>query len=289
MRIPGLRGLSPWGVAKRAVKDFVDDDMVAYAAALAFRVLLALFPFAIFLLTLLGALGRPVFFDWLFEQAQTALPPGAAGRVEQVIGEVRGQANEGLLSFGIGFAVWVAATAVRLLMKALNTAYDVEESRPAWKRFALSIVYTAGLAAMLIVAAGLMVVGPQAATWLAGQLGFGGLAVALWTWLRWPAAALLLLIAVAVVYDVAPSIDRPFRIVTPGSVLAVAAWVAASLGFSFYVSVFGSYGATYGSLGGVVVMLLYFFISAAVLLFGAEVNAAIHHAGEDHERAIRDG
>jgi membrane protein len=276
-------------VAKRSVKDFADDDMTTYAAALAFRVLLALFPFAIFLLTLLGALGLPGFFDRLVEQAATALPRSAAGMVEQVIGEVRGQARSGLLSFGIAAAVWSASSAVRSLMKALNAAYDVDESRPAWRRFALSIAYTIGLAVMLIAAAGLMLVGPQAAEWLAGQLGFGGLALALWTWLRWPVAALLLLLAVALVYYAAPNVDQPIRFITPGAVLAVVVWIVASLGFSYYVSNFGSYGATYGSLGGVVVMLLYFFISAMVLLLGAEVNATIHHATEGRAPAARGG
>ena len=131
---------------------------------------------------------------------------------------------------------------------------------------------------MLIVAAGLMLVGPRAAEWIAGQVGLGHVVVTLWTWLRWPIAAVLLALAAAVVYYVAPNVDQPFRLITPGSVLAVVLQVAASLGFSFYVSTFGTYGATYGSLGGVVVLLLYFFISAAALLLGAEVNAVIYHA-----------
>jgi membrane protein len=163
-------------------------------------------------------------------------------------------------------------------MNALNAAYDVAEDRPAWQRYPLSIVYTVGLAAMLILGAGFMLLGPRAAEWIAGQVGLGDAAVALWTWLRWPVAALLLALAAAVVYYVAPNVDQPFRIITPGSVLAVAAWIATSLGFSFYVSAFGNYGATYGSLAGVVVLLVYFFVSAAVLLLGAEVNAVVYHA-----------
>ena len=280
MRIPGFGEASPFEAAKLTVTDFVDDDMPTYAAALAFRVLLALFPFLIFLLTLLGALGLPDFFTWLIEQAQTALPRNAAGLVEQVIGEIRNQADGGLLSFGIVAAVWVAATAVRSLMTALNAAYDVEESRPAWKRFVLSIVYTVGLAVMLSVAAGLMLLGPQAMGWLAGQVGLSDVVVTVWGWLRWPVAAALVGVAIAIVYAVGPNVAQPFRIVTPGSVLALVAWVVASLGFSAYVANFGTYGATYGSLGGVVVLLLYFFISAAVLLLGAELNAAIFHLTE---------
>ncbi len=284
MQIPGLAGIGPGQLGKRSVKEFLADDMTTYAAALAYHVLLALFPFVIFLVALLGFLNIPQFFDWLVSQAQTALPQQAAQQVVQVIREVQGQAQGGLLSFGIIAAIWAASAGVRSLMNALNAAYDVEESRPSWQRYLLSILYTIALAVMLIVAAGLMLIGPQVAEWIAGQVGLGNLFLTLWTWLRWPVAVLLLMLALAIVYYAAPNVSQPFRFITPGSVLAVIVWILASLGFSYYVSNFGSYGATYGSLGAVVVLLLYFFISSAVLLLGAEVNAEIYHARQE-ERA----
>lgn len=278
MRIPGLHGLGPGALATRAVKGFIDDDMATHAAALAFRILLALFPFALFLLTLLGALRLPRFFDWLLEQARVALPAQAAGQVATVVGEVRAGGQGGLLSFGLVAALWAASAGVRATMHALNVAYDVAETRPLWRRYPLSLAYTVGLAALLIAAAGLMLLGPRAMGWLAGRVGLADLVVALWAWLRWPAATLLLALAVAIVYYAAPNVEQPFRLITPGAVVAVIAWLLASLGFSYYVGHFGDYGATYGSLGGVVVLLLYFFISSAALLLGAEVNAEIHHA-----------
>jgi membrane protein len=283
MTIPGLRGSSPWAVANRACRDFVADDMPTYAAALAFRSLLALVPFAIFLLALLGSLGLADFFDWLVRQAQTALPRDAAALASQVVAEVRGQASGGLLTFGIATALWAASAAVRSLMTALNAVHGVTESRPIWKRYPLSVAYTLALTAMLIAAAGLMLIGPRAVGWVAGQASLGGPAVALWVWLRWPAALLLLLAAVATAYHAAPDIARPFRFATPGSVLAVAAWVAASLGFAAYAGRFGAFGATYGSLAGAVVLLLYLFLSAAALLLGAEVDAAIDRLAGDGE------
>ena len=280
MRSPGLGAIGPIELAERTGKQFLRDDMTTYAAALAYHVLFALFPFAVFLLALLGALGLPGFFDWLLGQARTALPADAFGLVERAVGQVRGRRRGGLLSFGIAAALWAASSGVRSLMTALNAAYAVEENRPAWRRYLLSLAYTVGLAAMLVAAAGLMLIGPQAMGWLTDQAGVGGPFATLWTWLRWPAAILLLMLAVAVVYGVAPDVEQPFRVVTPGSVVAVVAWVVASLGFSSYVSNVGNYGATYGSLGGVVVLLFYFFISAAALLLGAEVNAAIFRAAE---------
>ncbi len=258
--------------------------MTSYAAALSFWVFFSLFPFILFLVVLLGFLRIPGFFDWLVDQARTVMPEQAAGLVEQIVGRMRDRASGGLLSFVVVVALWSASAAVRMAMHALNLAYDVEESRPAWKRYPLSIVYTMLLAAAVIVAVGLMLVGPRVTEWFAAQVGPGPLFVALWAWLRFPVAILLLMVVVALVYYLFPNVDQPFRFITPGSVLAVIVWIAASFGFSFYVSNFASYSATYGSLGAVIVLLLYFFVSAAVLLFGAEVNAQVYyHFAEDEE------
>lgn len=287
MAIPGFAGKAPLDVGKQAVNDFIDDDMMTYAAALAFRVLLALFPFIIVLLTLLGALGRTEFFDWLLHQAQVALPPQAASIMTGVVSEIRGQPRGGVLSFSILFALWTASAGVRSLMNALNAAYDVEESRPAWKRYPLSLLYTIGLACVLIAVTALMVLGPNVMQWLSGQLGLSEVFATLWIWLRLPVAVVLLLLTFALIYRVMPNVDQPFRFVTPGAVIAVVVWILASWGFSAYVANFGNYGATYGSLGGIVILLLYFFISAGVFLFGAEINATISPA--DAERGAGDG
>jgi membrane protein len=252
--------------------------MVTYAAALSYHLALALFPFIIFMLTLLGALGLSEFFDRVLIQSQAALPPDAYELMARVIGEIRGQSREGLLSFSILFALWVASTGMRSVMNALNAAYDVEETRPAWKRYPLSIVYTIGLVAVIIAAAVFRLIGPWAAQRFANRLGLTTAVANVWTWLRWPVVVLLLLLVVALIYYLGPNITQPFRYVTPGSICAVVVWIVASLLFSAYVENFGNYGATYGSLGGMVVLLLYFFVSAAVLLLGAEINAAIHPA-----------
>lgn len=135
---------------------------------------------------------------------------------------------------------------------------------------------------MLIVAAGLMVLGPQIATWFADGVGLGGTFVALWTWLRIPVAVLLLVVVLALVYYLFPNTKQPFRLVTPGAVLAAVVWLAASLGFAYYAANFANYSATYGSLGAIV-LLLYFFISSAVLLFGAEVNAEVYREAVEEE------
>lgn len=273
-------GLGPVALIKRTVKEFGEDDMSIFASALAFQGLLSLFPFVLFLVALLGFLHLQDFFDWLREQAALVLPPVAMERIDPVIAQLQ-QQQGGLLSFGILLAVVSASKGVRTLMRALNAAYDVKEERPGWKLYLLSLLYTLGLALMLLAAAGLMVTGPQAMGWLAGHFGLQELVVTLWAWARWPVTVVLLMLAVAVIYYVAPDVEQDFRFITPGSVLAVLIWILASLAFGFYVQNFNNYNATYGSIGAVIVLLLYFFISASVLLFGAELNAVIEHASTE--------
>jgi membrane protein len=280
MRIWGLRGIGPFTVLRRAIKEFFEDDMTTYAAALAYQVLFSIFPFIIFLVALLGFLHLSSFFEWLRQQLEIIVPQQAMDQLNQVIDQLQ-QPRGGLLSFGMVIALWTASSAVRATMHALNTAYDVKEGRPAWKLYPLSIVYTIGIAAMLILAAALLVVGPGAIEWLTQMVGLERYFVILWAWLRWPVALFLLTLAVAVIYYVGPDVEQEFRFITPGAVLSVLVWVAGTIAFDYYVRSFANYNATYGSVGAIIVLLTYFYISAAVLLFGAEVNAVIEHASPE--------
>lgn len=282
MQVPGLHGLSLITVLKKSIKNFFDDDMTTYAAALAFQIILALFPFILFLIALLGFFDLSNFFDWLRQQAQFFLPQQALEQLNNVIDEI-GKPQGGLLSFGIIFALWTASAGVRAMMNALNVAYDVKERRPPWKRFPLSIFYTIGIAIMLILATALLMVGPQAVQWLAHRVRLEQLFVTLWTLLRWPSALLLLIAAVAVIYYAAPNYKQRFRFITPGAIIAVVVWIAASTGFNFYLQNFANYSAMYGSIGTIIALLLYFYISAAVLLYGAEFNSVIEHHAQDRE------
>lgn len=261
---------------KCAVKEFLSDDMPTYASALAYQAIFSLFPFLLFLIALIGFLQLPQFFDWLQGQAFTLLPAQARDEVLPIIHQLQ-QQKAGLLSAGILVALWSASAGVRSTMHALNAAYDVKEGRPAWKTVSLSVLYTIGLAVLLLLIAGLMVTGPEVMRWLAGKIGLEQFVVTAWTWARWPVAAALMILVVALIYYVAPDVEQSFRFITPGSVLAVLFWIAASLGFGFYLRNFGNYNAMYGSIGAVIILLLYFYLSSAVLLFGAELNAVIEH------------
>ena len=271
-----LRGLGFIELMKRAVKDFGEDEMDTYAAALAFRGLFSLFPFLLFLVAVIGFLDLQPFYDWLRSHAALLLPAQAMEQEDAVILQFERQ-KSGLFSIAILFALWTASAGVRSAMVAMNRAYDVPEGRPLWKRYPLSVLYTVGLAAMLLTVAALMVVGPNVMGLAAEVLGLKELVVLLWTWLRWPVAVLLMVLAVAVFYYVTPDVEQEFRFITPGSLIAVLTWIAASLGFGVYVQNFADYSATYGSIGAIIVLLMYFYLSAAVLLFGAELNAVIEH------------
>jgi membrane protein len=174
-------------------------------------------------------------------------------------------------------AVWSVSGGVRSLTKALNTIHGVGESRPAWKRVVLQAFFALGLAVTIILATALLLIGPRLVEWIVGLVGLDEVFVSLWSWLRLPVALVLIMLAVSVLYWVVPNVDHPYRLITPGAALAVIVWVIASLGFAYYVSNFANYSVVYGSLGAAIALLLYFYISAAVLLLGAEVNVAIHH------------
>ena len=271
---------------RRAGKEFSDDDMMTYAAAVSYQVFFSLFPFIIFLLALLGALNLQSVFDFLLRQASTVMPSAAQTMISDIVSQVQSQASGGIMSFGVIIALWSASSAVRMAMHALNVAYDVED-RPGWKKIPLSILYALVLAALLIVSAGLMFFGPSLVEPIFRAVGLGSvvsLLTTLWAFLRIPVAVLLLMFAVALIYWLFPNVaGHRFRFVSPGAVIAVIVWILASLGFSYYVSNFGSYSATYGALASVIVLLLYFFISSLILLFGAEINSETYRVVEGDE------
>jgi membrane protein len=268
-------------VSKRSLTCFAQHDMFTYAAALAYRALFALFPFFGFLIVLLGFFQISVFFEWLINQGDFPLDEQYAEFGRGLISEIQEQSQSGLLSSVGVIAVWSVSRGVVSLTKALNTVHGVEEFRPTWKRVLLQVFFALGLAVMIILGTALLLIGPRVVAWIVGLVGLDEVFIFLWTWLRLPAALVLLMLAVSIIYWVVPNSDHPFRLITPGAALAVIAWVIASLGFSFYLANFADYSVVYGSLGAAVALLLYFYISAGVLLLGAEVNEAIKHCTSD--------
>jgi membrane protein len=276
---------------ERSIRKFFEHRMSTYAAALAYRGLFGLFPFVLILVVLASALGLADFIEQAHLQSSRQVPHQLEPVVEQsreqiqplerMIQQAQKQAGGELLIFGIAVALWSTSALARTLTEAFNTAYEVPETRPGWKRYALSLAFGPILALMVIVSVGMMLIGPRLIERLAELVGLDEVFVFLWGWLRFPVALFLLAVVVSLVYRYGPDAKQRFRSVGLGAALAVVLWAISSVGFSFYLANFADYGVTYGSLGAAVGLLLYLYLSASVVLLGAEVNAAIYHALPD--------
>lgn len=283
VRRRSLRGTEVIGLGARSARAFFAHRMTTYAAALAYRGLFGLFPLVLLVVVLLGVLDLEGFYGRALAPMGSELPRSEIAVVPTLIESAREQVGSGLLSFGVAASLYSVYALARTLVEALNVAHGVGETRPAWKRLLLLVAFGPALAATTIAAIGTILIGSRLAEGIARLVGIDEAAVFLWTWLRLPVALFLLAVVLSVVYRFAPNTDQPYRLVTPGAAVAVAAWIVASVGFSVYLANFADYGATYGSLGAAIGLLLYLYISAFVVLLGAEVNAAIQNASEKQD------
>jgi len=272
----GLRGL-----VRRVVAEVQQDNCAGYAAALAYYFLFALFPFFLFLTALLGYLPIPNLLDRMMAFLAQVMPGEALSLVEDNVRNLVSQQRGGLLSFGILAALWTSSSAITGISDALNHAYDVEEGRPFWKVRGMAILLTIGLSIFLISSIVLLMFGPQIGGWLAGFVGLGGAFEIAWNILRWPVILFLVITAVATIYYFAPDVDQHWKWITPGSVFAVVLWLLVSLAFSYYVNNFGSYDKTYGSIGAIIILLTWMYVSGFVILVGGEINSVIEHASAE--------
>lgn len=259
------------GLLGRLREEWKRNKLSDAAAALTFYGVLSLFPFLLFIVALAGLVIQPAQVQALIGALGREVPPAFSRLPYAQLAQLTSGPSRGVLTFSALTAVWSATAGVVSLMTALNTAYGVTESRPRWKVYGIALgMMLAG--AILALLAGLVAVATPA---LATRLG------APWTtlvgWLRLPLAALLMMILWAALYSVLPDARQKFKFMPPGSVTGVLVWLAASLGFSFYVSHFGTFGITYGALGGIIVLLLWMWISSLALLLGAEINAVLAH------------
>ena len=239
--------------------------------------LLALVPAIVFLVALAS-----LFPPTVLQQMMTALAAFAPAEVVQIMRDqlqsIAGGEQTGLLTFGLLMALWSSSAAIVSIVDALNRAYDIEEARPWWKVRLIAIGLTLALAIFVILAFGLVIAGPRLAEVVANQVGLG--AVVEWTWkiVQWPVVFILIALTVATLNYFGPDAEQDWTWVTPGAVLATALWLLASLAFKIYLANFADYNATYGSLGGAIVLMLWFYVSGLAVLIGAEMNAEIEHA-----------
>ena len=277
--VPMTRGLGFTDLLKRTFEETRKDHLDVFAGNLTYKVLFALFPFSVFLLSLLNLFGAQEFLDTLFDRASVVLTEGAAAFLEdQLLGIATSKAQGAYTAGAIAsllLTLWGVSGAFRSVMKAMNAMYEIEEARPTWKRYLLSVLLSLGTAALLLFALALILFGPQLGAAVGDSVGLGSVPRLLWNVVLWPVLFCEVLLAFSLVYYFAPDIEQRFRWVSLGSIIAVTLWIVFSVLFSLYVNNFGSFNATYGSLAGVAIFLFYIYWSALIMLVGAEMNQVI--------------
>ena len=263
------------GVLKRTFREFKDDDLVDWAAALTYYGILSLFPGLLLLVAILGIVGAPATQPLIDNLGSVA--PGPAKEIAtstlQSLQSSQGAAGVAAI-IAIAAALWSASNYVGAFMRASNAIYEVPEGRPFWKLRPLQLGVTLLMVLLLALCAIAVVVSGPLAETVGDVVGLGSTAVAIWNIAKWPVIALVFMVMLALLYYASPNVRHPrFQWITPGAALAVVLWVVASLAFAFYVANFGSYNKTYGTLGGVIVFLTWLWISNIAVLLGAEMNA----------------
>ncbi|WP_073266583.1 YihY/virulence factor BrkB family protein [Cryptosporangium aurantiacum] len=270
----------------RAVREFNDDGLTDWAAALTYYGVLSIFPGLILLAAALGLVGESV-REPLLDNLE-GIAPGPAQEI--LTGSVRDLTESSTIAgplaiLGLAGALWSASGYVGAFMRASNVIYDVPEGRPVWKTLPIRVVVTIVVGVMLVISALIVVFTGGLAERLGELLKVGDTAVMIWSIVKWPVLVLLVSLMFSLLYWASPNAKQAgFRWITPGGLLAVVLWIAASVGFAIYVANFSSYNATYGALGGVVVFLIWLWISNIAILLGAELDAELHRA-----RAIASG
>ncbi len=267
-----------WGVTRGAFAGLLEHQSMGAAAMIAYYLLFAIFPFLLSLASLLAFLPIPDLMDRLMFLLGQVAPPAAADLLRSTLRQLVTRQHGGLFSLGLLVALWAAANAVEAMMQSFNRILGLREHRPFWRTRGLAILLAIGVSVFTVLGLVALWFGSQVSHWWAGRGGLGPLPVQVWDVARWPLVLVFLVVAVDQLYFLAPAARQRWRWVSPGAVLAVLGWVAASLGFSAYVRHFGSYNATYGGIGAVIILLSWIYLSAFFILVGAEVNAA---AGAD--------
>ena len=276
-----LGGRSWFGVLKRTISEFRKDNLTDWAAALTYYGILAIFPALIVLVSILGLIGDSATQPLLDNMSQVA--PGPANDiVSGAIEQVSSQDAAGIaLVIGLLGALWSASGYVGAFSRASNSIYEMEEGRPFWKLRPVQIAVTIVLILLLAVSAIAVVITGPLAEQVGKVVGVESAAVTAWDIAKWPVIVLVVITSIAVLYWAAPNVRHPgFRWITPGSILAVLLWIVASAGFALYVALFSSYNKTYGSLAGVIVFLVWLWVSNLAVLLGAELNAELERGRE---------
>jgi membrane protein len=258
-----------------------DDNVYNGAAALGFYMTLSIFPAFIVIMTVIPYLPVQDVDQAIMDLLYEALPPDSAAMVEGIVLEVTQEQRGGLLSFGILFTLWTVSTGMYAIMQQLNITYDVKEARNFVHARITALLLSIAFVLLVVGAFTLIVLGGVMEQWVFAAFGESEAVVYAFRVFRWIVIVLALLLGFALIYRFAPNVQQDFRFITPGAVLGVVLLGVASLGFSFYVSNFGDYDATYGSIGAVIILMFWLYIAGLVILVGSEINALVEHYSAD--------
>lgn len=287
-RIPHWRvgSVDLTAITRETAEEVADNDLQGLAAEMAHHSVLAIFPFLLFLAGLTAVVdnifGIDNLSDRIVDEGAEVLPADATSLLRSFVEEVVHSDGSGASVFGLAAALWAGSGAIGSAMKGLNRICDAKEERGIIRRKLTAIALTVVFSGSLLVAVVLMAGAPLVASAVGDAFGWESGARSLVRWLLWPASIVLIALAVSLLYWIAPCRKLPFRWVTPGTILFTIGWVSASVIFSFYISNFGSYNRTYGSLAAVIILLVWLYWSNLLLLIGAQLNFVLerHESGE---------
>jgi membrane protein len=283
---PGRTAASPWalgglslrGLSTRVYRRSWHDEILDRAAELSYYFAFALLPTLLFLTALLGLLRVPDLMPQLIGYADRVLPGDAASLIRKTLAEVVRGASGGLVSAGALVALVGASSGMLSIMKALNAAYGITDRRTWWQKRLIAVALTLVFSLFTLTALLLLVFGARLGEAIGDFVGLGRLFTLGWKLAHLPVVILLVLTGLTLVYYLAPAADRVWSWITPGSAFAVVSWLLMSLGLRFYVGYFDYYNATYGSIGGLILLMLWLYWSGVVLLVGAEIDSTIEQA-----------
>jgi membrane protein len=257
------------------IREVDENHTMAFAAALSYYFVLSLFPLLIFMSALLAYLPIPGLFSQILGALARVVPPDSMGLIRKILADVVLSRHGSLLTFGIVFTIWSSSSGFAAMIEALNVTYGVPETRRIWTTRALAIALTFLVGFLLLVALGVLIVGPRFGAWLAGKMELSQVFVAVWPYVRWSVATGFTVVAVELLYFWGPNIRQKFLSTLPGAVIAVAGWIGFSYTLGIYFRHFAHFNATYGTLGAAIALSVWFYWTSFIILVGAEFNSGL--------------
>ena len=269
-----MNKMKSWELLKDIYARFMNDDLLSIGAQATFFLLLSLFPFLIFVITLITYMPMINFQDSI-QVLAAFMPENAYLILRDIVNQTIANRSVALLSFGMLSALWSSASGVTSLIRGINRAYDQEETRRSWKITAVSLYFTLELAVAIIFSLILIVFGKILGTQIFHFLGFSDVSLKVWNYVGYIIALITTILVFISLYYNTPNRRLKFREVIPGAVVASVGWVIVSIAFSYYVDNLGNYSKVYGSLGGIIALLMWLYVSSIIILMGAEINASL--------------